>query len=65
MKTQKKSPYNRLSQNEMAKELFRLGFFNREYKEQALCALELMDFEGKSGIEAKLRSFDIPAEEMQ
>lgn len=55
VKTQKKSPYSRLSQNEMAKELFRLGFFNPEYKNQALCALELMDFEGKAGIEAKLR----------
>lgn len=65
VKTQKKSPYSRLSQNEMAKELFRLGFFNPEYKEQALFALELMDFEGKAGIEARLKSFDISAEEIK
>ena len=34
-------------------------------KEQALCALELMDFEGKAGIEARLKSFDISAEEIK
>ncbi len=55
VKAQKKSPYNRLSQNEMAKELFSIGFFAPENSEQALNALELMDFEGKSAVEAHLR----------
>lgn len=53
--TQKKSPYSRLSQNEMAKELFKIGFFNPQSTPQALAALELMDFEGKARIEAKLK----------
>lgn len=55
VKTQKKSPYSRLSQNEMAKELFRIGFFDPQNAFQALSALEIMDFEGKNSIESKLR----------
>ncbi|MBE7033686.1 MAG: hypothetical protein E7406_05615 [Ruminococcaceae bacterium] len=55
VKTQKKSPYTRLSQNELAKELFGLGFFNPENRTQALAALEIMDFEGKRAIEEKIR----------
>ena len=54
VKAQKKSPYSRLSQNEMAKELFKIGFFNPENRQQALNTLEIMDFEGKSQIEARL-----------
>ncbi len=55
VKTQKKSPYTRLSQNELAKELFRLGFFSPENTAQSLAALEIMDFEGKRSIEEKIR----------
>ena len=55
VKAQKKSPYSRLSQNETAKELFRIGFFDPRAVHQALCALELMNFEGKSAVEAKIR----------
>lgn len=55
VKAQRKSPYSRLSQNELAKELFKLGFFVPENAMQALGALEIMDFEGKSAIEAKIR----------
>lgn len=55
VKTQKKSPYTRLEQNELAKELFRLGFFNPENASQSLAALEIMDFEGKRAIEEKIR----------
>ncbi len=55
VKAQKKSPYSRLAQNEMAKELFRLGFFEPRNSFAALGALEIMDFEGKSTIEAKIR----------
>ncbi|MBE7055058.1 MAG: hypothetical protein E7392_02960 [Ruminococcaceae bacterium] len=55
VKTQKKSPYSRLAQNELAKELFRIGFFDPRNTMQALSALEIMDFEGKGAIEAKIR----------
>ena len=63
VKTQKKSPYSRLAQNELAKELFRIGFFDPNNTAQALSALEIMDFEGKHAIEAKIREISQQNEE--
>lgn len=47
---QKRSPFSQLSQNEMAKEFYQLGFFNPEMAQQSLVCLEMMDFEGKDKI---------------
>ena len=47
VKTQKQSAFTKLSQNELAKELYRLGFFEPSRAEQALACLEMMEFEGK------------------
>lgn len=44
--SQKASPFSTVAQNERAKELFAMGFFNPELAEQALAALNMMDFEG-------------------
>lgn len=52
VKAQKSNPFSQLSQNEQAKELYRLGFFRPELAEQALGALELMQFEGIEGVRA-------------
>ena len=65
VKAHKKSPYSRLAQNEMAKELFRLGFFEPRNSFAALSALEIMDFEGKSAIEAKIRELASTVKEMR
>ena len=46
VKAQKKSPFSRMEQNERAKELFNMGFFNPELAQQAMGALQMMDFEG-------------------
>ena len=46
IKAQKTSPFSRMEQNERAKELYGLGFFNPERAQEALGALEMMDFEG-------------------
>ena len=51
---QRKNPFARVSQNELAKELYRLGFFKPELAQQALGALELMDFEGKEKVRAHI-----------
>ncbi|MEA4920797.1 MAG: hypothetical protein VB078_07745 [Clostridiaceae bacterium] len=51
---QKKNPFARISQNELAKELYSLGFFKPELAGQALGALELMDFEGKEAVRSYL-----------
>ena len=47
VRPQKRSAYSKLSQNETARELYRLGFFKPEMATQALAALELMEFDGK------------------
>ncbi len=47
----KKSPFSKAAQNELAKELFSLGFFNPSLSAQALACLDMMDFEGKESME--------------
>jgi len=54
IRAQRKDPFARASQNELAKELYRLGFFRPGLEQQALGALELMDFEGKQSVRAYL-----------
>lgn len=46
IKAQKKNPFSRMEQNERAKELYGMGFFNPERAQEALGALEMMEFEG-------------------
>ena len=43
--SQKSSPFSTVAQNERAKELYGMGFFNPQLSDQALAALEMMDFE--------------------
>jgi len=50
VKAEKTNPFSRASQNELAKELYSMGFFDPARAEMALGALELMDFEGKEKI---------------
>lgn len=47
---QKKDAYTRVSQNELALQFFKLGFFDPQMAEQALACLELMSFEGKDHV---------------
>ena len=41
--------------NERAKELYALGFFDPARAAQAAAALEMMDFEGKEAVLARIR----------
>lgn len=50
VRAQKKSAVTKLSQNELALQLFRLGFFNPQAAPAALPALNLMSFEGRDGV---------------
>lgn len=47
---QKASPYNKLSQNELALQFYNLGFFVPNNSTQALACLEMMDFNGKDEV---------------
>ena len=51
---QKRSAYSRLSQNELAMELYRLGLFEPGREEQALELLALMEFDGKEELAQRL-----------
>ena len=51
---QKQSTYNRLSYNELALQLFQLGFFNPQLSDQALSALEMMDFKGRDALRSRI-----------
>lgn len=46
VKPQKRSPYSKMAQNELGKELHQRGFFNPQVADQSLAALEIMDFDG-------------------
>ena len=52
----KESPYTRLSRNELATQLYRLGLFSPERKEEALMCLEMMDFEGRQDLMNRIRA---------
>lgn len=51
---QKKNPFSRVSQNEFAKELYGLGFFNPERAQEAMQALDMMEFEGADKVREKV-----------
>lgn len=44
---QKKNTYTKVTQNELALQFFKMGFFNPNMVDQALATLEMMEFEGK------------------
>ena len=62
---QKRNAYSRLSQNELALELYKLGLFEQGREQQALSCLNMMEFDGREelmrrlsasmGLEQKLR----------
>ena len=51
---QKKNVYTKVTQNELALQLFDKGFFNPQMTDQALTCLDIMDFEGKDIIMQKI-----------
>lgn len=51
---QKASTFSREVENERAKELFAMGFFNPQLADQSLCALDMMDFETKDKLRERI-----------
>lgn len=51
---QTQSAYTKISQNELAIQLFKLGFCNPQMTDQALMCLEMMDFDGKDAIAQRI-----------
>ena len=55
IKAQKKNPFSRAEQNERAKELYAAGFFNPERAQEAMGALEMMEFEGIDKVKERVQ----------
>ena len=55
VRPQKRSPYSKMAQNELAKEMYNMGFFNPNLAEQSMTAFELMDFDGMEAVKEKVQ----------
>lgn len=55
IRAQRESAYTRLSQNELALQLYQMGFFNPQNTDQALMALNMLEFKGKEELMASIR----------
>jgi hypothetical protein len=51
---QKKNVYTKVTQNELALQFFKMGFFNPQMTDQTLMCLDMMEFDGKDGIMQKV-----------
>ena len=51
---QKQSPYSKMSQNELALQLYSAGLFNPQLTDQALMCLDMMDFPRKESLMQKV-----------
>lgn len=51
---QKKNVYTKVTQNELALQFFKMGFFNPQMTDQALMCLDLMEFDGRDGVMQKV-----------
>lgn len=54
VKVQKRNAYTRASQNELALQLYNMGFFAPQQAAPALVCLDMMDFEGKDELMQKI-----------
>ena len=52
---EKSSPFSKISQNELALQLYQLGMFNPQSADQALACLDMMDFDGKEQVKARVQ----------
>ena len=55
VEAQKESAYSQLSQNELALQFYGNGMFNPQYADQALVALDMMEFTGKQQVVQKVQ----------
>lgn len=62
---QKQTAYSKLSYNELAIQFFQLGFFNPQLADQALAALEMMDFKGKEEMRMRIQQSQMQFQMMQ
>jgi hypothetical protein len=64
VRAQKASPFSKIAQNELAKELYGLGVFNPDNADQAYAVLDMMDFEGKDAVMQKVQQNGLMAQKI-
>lgn len=62
---QKASPYSRIANNELAKELFGMGLFNPQLADQALVVVSMMDFDRREEVIKKISENGTMYQEIQ
>lgn len=62
---EKQSPFSRAAQNETAKELYAAGMFEPERAIPALVCIDMMDFEGKDKVKAKIQENAVMLQQFQ
>lgn len=62
---QRKNVYTKVSQNEMAMQFFKMGFFNPQLADQATMCLAMMDFDGKEEILQKVSRNGLMLQKLQ
>ena len=62
---EKQSPFSRAAQNETAKEMYGLGWFNPQMAEQALVSIDMMEFEGKDKIKQQIKDNSLLMQQVQ
>jgi len=55
VRAQRENAYTKMSQNELALQFLQLGIFSPTLTDQALMALDMMDFKGKDEIREKIK----------
>lgn len=62
---QRETSYTKAAQNELAIQLYQLGFFNPQMADQAMLVLDMMDFKGKDELAQKIQQMGTMAMALQ
>ena len=62
---EKKTRYTKMAQNELAIQLYGLGFFNPAMSAQAMLCLDMMDFDGKDDLQQNIQKNYMMYQQMQ
>lgn len=62
---QKASPYSRIANNELAKELFGMGVFNPQIADQAMAVVTMMDFDRRDEVLKKIQENGLMYQQIQ
>ena len=54
---QEENAYTKMSQNELALQFYKMGFFNPQFADQSLACLDMMDFKGKNEVMQKIQTY--------